>query len=235
MLCCLRAQSVLIKLCALEIKNYDCMDVKQIAKGIIDGLASIPEGVFLSAVRTIEGSGIAGRDLKIRNAFETERFMRMLKSIATNQEPLRQLISIVITDFYSKLDENGKKAISEKIGYAEAKAGSRMGAQFALSQYVATRIITVLRTSKAMSRLIRVASGFTLNILLLQGVIEEAARASRRMRIKYPVTYMKVSPMNLDMVYFLVEVQLEPYLLFINSHPLRCKGIENELCRLLAR
>ena len=108
-----------------------------------------------------------------------------------------------------------------------------MGAQFALSQYVATRIITDLRTSKAMSRLIRVASGFTINILLLQGIIEEAARAPRRMREKYSVTYMKVSPMNLDMVYFLVELQLEPYLLFINSHPLRCKGIENEVCRLL--
>ncbi len=159
--------------------------------------------------------------------------MRMLKSITTNQEPLRQLISIVITEFYLKLDENGKKAISDKIGYAEAKAGSRMGAQFALSQYVATRIITDLRTSKAMSRLIRVASGFTINILLLQGIIEEAARAPRRMREKYSVTYMKVSPMNLDMVCFLVELQLEPYLLFINSHPLRCKGTENEVCQIL--
>ena len=117
--------------------------------------------------------------------------MRMLKSITTNQEPLRQLISIVITEFYLKLDENGKKAISDKIGYAEAKSGSRMGAQFALSQYVATRIITDLRTSKAMSRLIRVASGFTINILLLQGIIEEAARAPRRMREKYPVAYVK--------------------------------------------
>lgn len=41
--------------------------------------------------------------------------------------------------------------------------------------------------------------------------------------------------MNLDMVYFLVERPLEPYLMFIHSHPIQCKGIENEICKLLGR
>ncbi len=41
--------------------------------------------------------------------------------------------------------------------------------------------------------------------------------------------------MNLDMVYFLVEADLEPYLLFINSHPVQCKSIEHEICKILTR
>lgn len=86
-----------------------------------------------------------------------------------------------------------------------------------------------------MRRVTRVASAVTLKIIMVQGLIEEAARASRRLRTHYAETYFKVSPMNLDMVYFLVEADLEPYLLFINSHPVQCKGIEHEICKILTR
>ncbi|CCJ82310.1 hypothetical protein BN134_3070 [Cronobacter dublinensis 1210] len=55
------------------------------------------------------------------------------------------------------------------------------------------------------------------------------------MKTKYPITYYKVVYMNLDMVYFLVESELEPYLIYIESHPVQCKGIENEMCKLLAK
>ncbi|KAB8313232.1 hypothetical protein EH228_03570 [Erwinia endophytica] len=68
---------------------------------------------------------------------------------------------------------------------------------------------------------------------MTQGLIEEAAEASRQMQRNYPQTYYKVSRENLDMVYFLVEPQLEPYLKYINSHPMICKGIQNELCKIL--
>ncbi|MBH2800690.1 hypothetical protein I5Q32_11330 [Serratia ureilytica] len=53
------------------------------------------------------------------------------------------------------------------------------------------------------------------------------------MQVKFPRTYRKVSALNLDMAYFLVEEQIEPYLQFINSHPMLCKGIQNELCKIL--
>lgn len=209
------------------------MDAKLIAKGIVDGLASIPEGFYLSAVRTAEGSGLIDRQYKARN--ENERFFRVLKSLVSNEEPFRKLVTIVITDFYMKLDDGGKTAINDRLGYADAKLGSRVGAQAFITQFLATNIITRLRTSKLMSRVTRVASAVTFNIIMVQGLIEEAARASRRLQAQYSATYYKVSPMNLDMVYFLVESELKPYLMFINSHPVQCKGIENEICKILAR
>lgn len=211
------------------------MDAKLIAQGIIDGIASIPESLYLSVVRTIDGSGIIERNYKMRNDYETERFFRMVKSMIANEEPVRKLITIVITDFYGKLDENGKKAFNDKLGYADAKLGGRVGAQAFISQAIATRIITRLRTGKLMSRLVRIGSGLTFSVIMLQGLIEEAARASRRMKQKYSSTYFKVSPMNLDMAYFLVENELEPYLMFIHSHPVQCKGIENEICKIISR
>lgn len=209
------------------------MDAKLIAKGIIDGLASIPAGLYLSGLRTIEGSGLLGSELKARNEYETERFIRMLKALSSNEEPLRQLVTIIITDFYSKLDETSKKAISDKLGYAEAKMGSRTGAQFFIAKKISDLIVAKVRAAPIMSVVLRAASGFTFNILMIQGLIEEAARASRRMRTKYPATYFKVSSRNLDMVYFLAETQLEPYLMYVHSHPMQCKGIQNEICKIL--
>ncbi|WP_213794648.1 hypothetical protein [Klebsiella aerogenes] len=40
------------------------MDAKLIARGIVDGLTSLSEGFYLSAIRTVEGSGVLGVILK---------------------------------------------------------------------------------------------------------------------------------------------------------------------------
>lgn len=211
------------------------MDAKMIARGILDGLASIPESAYLSGVRTWDSLGLIDRQTRARNEIENERFFHMLKSMATSESPLRQLVSTVITDFYNKLDEQGKQAINDKLNYADAKMGSRVGAQAFITQKIAEMIIQRVRMKKITQRLIRVGSAFTFNIIMIQGIIEESARASRRMQSCYPETYYKVSPMNLDMVYFLAERELEPYLIYIHSHPIQCKGIENEICKILSR
>jgi len=211
------------------------MDAKLIAQGIVDGLASIPQSLYFSGVRTLEGSGFLGRDLKARNEYETERFMRVFKGLISNEEPIRQLISIVITEFYSKLDENGKKAINDKMGYSDAKLGSRTGAQFYLARRLSDKIVAQVQTSALGGYLLRGASTLTFNVIMIQGIIEEAARASRRLAAKYTSTYVQVSPKNLDMVYFLVEKPLEPYLAYIHSHPMQCKGIQDEICKILAK
>ncbi len=56
------------------------MDAKLIALGIVDGLASIPEGLYLSAVRMYESTGLIDRQLRARNELENERFFRVLKT-----------------------------------------------------------------------------------------------------------------------------------------------------------
>lgn len=107
------------------------MDAKLIARGIVDGLTSLSEGFYLSAIRTVEGSGVLGHDLKRRNEYETERFIRAFRALISNDQPIRQLITIVSTDFYAKLDDKGKKAINDRIGYSDAKLGTRTGLSFA--------------------------------------------------------------------------------------------------------
>ncbi|WP_297205659.1 hypothetical protein [uncultured Pluralibacter sp.] len=210
------------------------MNAEQIARGIIDGLSSIPEGLYLSIMRTWDGSGVIDRRNKIRNEMENERFFHVLKSMTRSESPLRQLVTIVITDFYARLDQQGKQAIAGKQDYANAKLGSRLGAQTFIVQRITEIIVQRVRMKRRVQQLVRLGTAFTLNILMIQGLIEESARASRRMRLQYPQTYYKVSTMNLDMIYFLAEDELEPYLIYFNSHPMQCKGIENEICNHLS-
>lgn len=99
------------------------MDAKQIAYGIVEGMSSIPSGMYQGVVRTWEGSGLAGSDLKNRNQRETERFMRLIKATADRHEPIRLLITIVINDFYAKLDNESKQAIDSKLGYGAGRMG----------------------------------------------------------------------------------------------------------------
>ncbi|AMJ71440.1 hypothetical protein AW879_16485 [Enterobacter cloacae] len=90
-----------------------------------------------------------------------------------------------------------------------------------------------LAIDQAYKHFIRFSASAALNVVMFQGIIEESARASRRMKTKYPSTYAMVSKENLDMVYFLVEQQLEPCLVFIEGHPIDCKGIQNEICKIV--
>ncbi|HHK8232438.1 TPA: hypothetical protein ACQVHP_004162 [Serratia marcescens] len=210
------------------------MDAKQIAHGILDGISTIPSGMYHGVVRTWQGAGLAGSSLKTRNQEETERFARMVKSMGNSEEPLRRLITIVITDFYQKLDASGKESINNKLAYGAGRLGGRTGGQFALAQFAAHMMLRKATSALAYKQFVRFGASFTLNLVMLQGLIEEAAQASRRMQVKFPQTYQKVSALNLDMAYFLVEAQLEPYLQFINSHPMLCKGIQNELCKILS-
>ena len=71
---------------------------------------------------------MAGSNLKTRNQEETERFARMVKSMGNSEEPLRRLITIVITDFYQKLDASGKESINNKPAYGAGRLGGRTGA-----------------------------------------------------------------------------------------------------------
>lgn len=45
---------------------------------------------------------------------------------------------------------------------------------------------------------------------------------------EYPIVYIAVQREHLDMIYFSVEKEMKPYLMFIKGYPLTCKGIEDE-------
>ncbi|MGP3590696.1 hypothetical protein [Vagococcus sp. WN89Y] len=178
------------------------MDISQIAYGIADSLSSLPRGFGLGVVRTWEGTGIGDRREKYRNEEENERFFRMIKGMGNPETPLRRLITIIINDFYQKLGPKGKEVIENKLLYGGGAIAGKVGGQIAIAQTGAAIIIRKVVAEKVYRHFIRFTSSASLNIIMIQGLIEEAARASRRMSREYPFMYMKVQREDLDMIYF---------------------------------
>ncbi|CAI0737025.1 Uncharacterised protein [Serratia rubidaea] len=212
------------------------MDARQVAQGIAEGIASIPVTFGYSVRRTWEGSGAAGSDLKARNSKETERFIALIRSAVNKEEPIRKLVMIVITEFYTKLNDNGKKTVNGKLNRVEGKLVGRSLAQFYVANKIASTLIRKASYGMIYKRFISYSTTVSLNIVMFQGMIEQSALASRRMQVKYPWLYYKVRGMNLDMAYFLVEDFLEPYLIYISSPSQQfCAGVDNELDKILSR
>lgn len=211
------------------------MDAKSVARGLVDGISSVPSGMHDGVIRTWQGSGLAGGQLKDRNQRETERFFKVVKSLGNKEEPLRRLITIVMTDFYEKLDDKGQDAVNKKLNYGAGRLAGKTAAQFVVAHTAANLMLRKSMSTYAWKKFVRYGTSFSLNMLMTQGLIEEAAKGSRRMRRDYPRTYYKIADENLDMVYFLVEPALEPYLKYINSSPMICKAVQYELCKILAK
>ena len=208
------------------------MDTSKIAEGIWDSIKGLPQSVYYGAKRTYISTGALGYERKHRNEQETERFFQVIKSLLSNEEPLRRLVTTVITEFYSKLDEQGKQAVSNQLGYGAGRIGGRIGAQLFVSQAITAAIVKNARNSYAWKSLYKAGASFSISTTLWMGLIEEAALASRRMQTHYSTMYWQVKPQGLDMIYFIVESQLKPYLDFISSHPQTCRRINNEICKL---
>jgi len=208
------------------------MNALNIAKGIWDSIKGIRQSAYYGAKRTYISTGAVGYDRKLRNDSETERFYQVDKSLVRNEEPLRRLVTTVITEFYRKLDDEGKEAIHNQLAYGAGRVSGRLGGQIFVSQTVAVAIIRNSRSSYAYKALYRFGASFTISTALWQGLIEEAALGSRRLQNHYNAMYWKVQPQGLDMIYFVVEDQLKPYLDYINSHPQTCRRINNEICKM---
>ena len=211
------------------------MDTKQIARGVAEGISSLPVSLGYSIRRAWEGSGAAGSSLKARNFGETERFISLIRSAVNKQDPIRKLVMIVINDFYSKLDEGSKTSVADKVNRAEGFLTGRNVTQFFIANKIASNIIRKASYGRIYKRFIKYSTTVSLNVVMFQGLIEEAALSSRRMQVKYPKTFYKIRGGNLDMACFMVEEFLEPYLIYINSSSNQfCAGVNNELVKILS-
>ncbi|KAB8313231.1 hypothetical protein EH228_03565 [Erwinia endophytica] len=68
---------------------------------------------------------------------------------------MRRLITVVITDFYQKLDDNGKEGINNKIGYGAGRLGGKTGAQFMLAHTAASLMLRKSVSTYAWRKFIR--------------------------------------------------------------------------------
>lgn len=107
--------------------------------------------------------------------------------------------------------------------------------QFILVQQITYHIFEKVISSKLFKWFFKVITVAGLNIILLQGFIEQAAVSSRRLREKSPSTYQKITPRNLDIIYFLAEEYLEPFVAYSSKSKVFFEGVNHELSKVLGQ
>lgn len=143
---------------------------------------------------------------------ETFRLLNAIKNGLANENNINKAINKILDCFYTYIPEKTRGKIYSRIG------GSVAGRAITNS-VISGRIATTIAGRSSLY--IKFKGGIIGNILLLGGMTERAIYSSWGLNADCPEIYNLLYPDNLDLLYFLVEPLMEP---FIESMKIR----ENE-------
>lgn len=194
-----------------------------IASGVGRGIYSVGEDIVGGAARTARGLNVFDSDELAQIGVEDIRAFELIKLLVTNWNTIEETCTTVVDYIYETLPEPQKAKMR-----AMATKGASVG-----GGYILGRIVIGSTIAKSIARLIagRIAAsetfrmlairlgvsegagatgiGVPIMLLMLQGVLERASKASRRLAGQYPELYQALSQKNLDMAWFLIEPHLD--------------------------
>lgn len=187
------------------------MRVFEIGGAILEGIVMIPVDTYYGVRRTAEDFGASGADVRRKNAEERDRVATMIADAVRNRRLIARTVEIAVSDFLDKLPEATQDQIRQSAQNSGVKFGSNKAAQITLSTYLGRKLTERIMAGVVAKRLAKFGVGALLSVVLLQGMMERASNASERLRMANPGLYRRLKQENLDMVYFLTEEELAPF------------------------
>jgi len=198
------------------------MYLKELGKAVIDGVISIPADLAYGARRTYED--IAGSHLvREQNKAERQRIWYVLKKafdLGASEEagPISKIVKIILTDFYDILPDATIEVIAKKAGLGTSYMSGRMSTQIGLTTLVVRKLAIEIALKASVKRAVKFGVGAAVSAFLLQGLMERASEASKRLRRTHPKIHASLKLNDLDMAFILVEDSMKPILNAIEVH-----------------
>lgn len=200
--------------------------VFSISKAIVEGIVSIPKDLVDGVERTAEDIGLFGKEVQQENALERERLWSLIENVFKSSAPLVTLVEIILTDFFDKVpDEVLEKMINKALPYinqmvigdddqaeAAVRRKARREMKKALINLVNRKVVEKAIQRAIAKRIAKIGVGLAVSALLFQGLIEQASDASKRLQMSHPRLHQELKNRDLDMIFFLVEDYLQPFL-----------------------
>lgn len=214
------------------------MYARELGKAVIDGIISIPADLSYGTRRTYED--IFGSKLvKEQNRAERQRVMFALKRAfafgSSEAGPISKIVKTILTEFYDVLPDSTIESIAKKAGLGTGYMSSRTSTQIALTTLIVRKLAREIILKSTAKRVAKFGVGAAATALLLQGLIERASEASKRLQRTNPTIYISLKYNNLDMAFILIEDTMQPILNAIKMHDVNKKefnrlieGIINE-------
>lgn len=189
------------------------MNFFDISEAIISGIVSIPVDVYYGARRTAEDVGFFGNDVRLENAAERERLISLIGRVFNgDHRMLINMIEIILNQFFDKVPDSVLQRMASAAGMRALEFGVRSATKTFLINLISSRIINRAVSRAAIQRVTKIAVGMILTAAIWQGLLERASNASQRLRISNSGIYQTFRNQNLDMIYFLIEDHVQPYL-----------------------
>ena len=171
----------------------------------------IPVDTYYGLRRTTEDVGLFGSKTRRRNAEERDRVASLIADALRNRRVIARTVEIAIADFLDKLPVETQEKIRQSAALSGVKFASNKAAQLTLSTYLGRRLAERITARVIAQRLAKFGVGFAISAVMIQGMIERASNASRRLEVANPALYRKLKQENLDMIYFIAEDELAPF------------------------
>lgn len=188
------------------------------AIGLMHGVISVPVDLSYLARAVFDTENISRRQR------ETFRLLNAIKNGLANENNINKAINKILDCFYTYIPEKTRDKIYSRIG------GSVTGRAITNS-VISGRIATTIAGRSSLY--IKFKGGVIGNILLLSGMIERAIYSSWELNTNCPEIYNLLYPDNLDLLYFLVEPLMEPFIKSIKIRESEGQTAFNELMEIV--
>ncbi|WP_199776386.1 hypothetical protein [Serratia sp. MYb239] len=206
------------------------MDAKMTAQAIASGLISIPMDIYLGIERTLQDLALAdGRTaVQRRNMNDDLRVMRAVGKLFRDRNTIKKVAEIIINDVLDHLPQPVLQKIHDALVGGAITFTSRSALQIAISTYLGSKILAGMAVPIMTKLAVRGTTGIALGGIVTQGLISRACSASRRLQHENPSLWRKLSVHDFDMLYFLFEDPLKPYIALgreLRTNPMNAEKI----------
>lgn len=166
------------------------------AIGFIDGVLSVPKDIGYLAF------GFIDTDSRYQREFEKIRMLTAIKYGLLENHNFIKTIETVLDIFNNTVPEDKQNAI-----YGKTMAS--VAGRTITNSLIAGKLATII--AQRSSFLITLRGGLIGNTLLIGGMVERCIYTSERLQQYNPEIYNRLRTRDLDLLYFLVEPALNPF------------------------
>lgn len=203
-------------------------DAYNVAVACGEGIVSVGEDLAYGVERTAQGLNFSNPSRQVAIATENELLAKLLADmvkhgINTPKNPLYRVVKLILSEYYQHIPEEILKKLAEKLGLKIAYYGGRMVIGKKIAEKIALKIaakVALTAAYKQLAKKIGVSAGASatgvgipISLLMLQGVVQRASKASQRLKKRQPALWLSMRQSGgLDMIYFIVEKPMQPYI-----------------------
>ncbi|HHH0281202.1 TPA: hypothetical protein ACPZNW_004149 [Yersinia enterocolitica] len=186
--------------------------------GLIHGILSVPLDLGYLAY------GYFDTDSRYSHETERIRIVRAIDSGILNHDRITDAIQIVFNQFNKYTSENKQNKIYSRTIFSVV---GRIATNSVISSKIATAI------AQRASFFVAVRGGVMGNILLVGGMTERCIRTSEQLSVDEPEVYNLLRSKDYDLLYFLFEPALKPFIDALSVRRIQGMSAFNEILELV--